>query len=108
MKAQLSEADYTSGTKHNSCGSQIPKERGRSTRGEMNSFKVWFRSDDNEAVNQVKAKLFKIVQSERSNSNDDVRPDKSEICYIGYNYFLYFVIAWLATYVSSSRLSQLY
>lgn len=31
-------------------------------------------------MNQVKAKFLKIVQSERSDSKDVVRPDKSQIC----------------------------
>lgn len=77
-------------------GSKIQK--GEGTKGEIKeySFKVWFRSENDEAVNQVKAKLLKIVQSERSDSKDDVRPDKSQRFPIQYQ-LLYFVIAWLAT-----------
>lgn len=82
MKAQLSEAEHTSRIKRQLWfrGSKIQK-RGRNKRGNKSlQFKVWFRSENYEAVNQVKAKLLKIVQSERSDSKDDIRPDKSEIC----------------------------
>lgn len=49
------------------------KKRER-TKGERKSlqFQVWFRSENDEAVNQVKAKLLMIIQSERSDSKDDV------------------------------------
>lgn len=49
-------------------------------------FQVWFRSENDEAVNQVKAKLLKIVHSERSHSKDNVRPDKSHRFTIRYQF----------------------
>lgn len=79
MKAQLSEAGYAPRMKRNSCcikGVRFKKVKNKWGNKRL-QFQVWFRSENDEAVNQVKAKLLKIVQSERSDSKDDVRPDKS-------------------------------
>lgn len=79
MKAQLSEAEDACRIKLNSCDIKgVRSKKGDNERGDESlQFQVWFRSENDEAVNQVKAKLLKIVQSERSDSKDDVRPDKS-------------------------------
>lgn len=53
------------------------KERKNKRGSKSLQFQVWFRSEYDEAVKHIKAKLLKIVQSERSYSKDDVRPDKS-------------------------------
>lgn len=73
---------------NNSCGIKgVRFKKGKNKRGNKSlQFHVWFRSENDEAVNQVKAKLLKIVQSERSNSNDDVRPDKSHGFAIRYQF----------------------
>lgn len=88
MKAQLSEAECASRIKHDSCGIEgVRFKKGKNKRGNKSlQFQVWFRSENDEAVNQVKAKLLKIVQSERSNSKDDVRPDKSHRFVIRYQF----------------------
>lgn len=89
MKAQLSEAERASRIKHNSCGIEglrLKKKKGKNKRGNKRlQFQVWFRSENDEAVNQVKAKLLKIVQSERSDSKD-VRPDRSHRFVIQYQF----------------------
>lgn len=63
-------------------------------------FQVWFQSENDEAVNQVKAKSLQIVPSERSDSTDHVKPGGHFA--LGYRFechepSLYLVIAWLAT-----------
>lgn len=77
MKAQLSEAKYASRIKQQ-LWYQGKIHKGKEHKGKKSlQFKVWFRSENGEAVNQVKAKLLKIVQSEHSDTRDYVRPDKS-------------------------------
>lgn len=70
-------------SKHNSCGIKgVRFKKGKNKRGNKRlQFQVWFRSENDEAVNQVKAKLLKIVQLERSDSKDDVRPDNTDLQY---------------------------
>lgn len=64
---------------NNSCGIKVLLFKIVKNNRENKSLQlqVWFRSETNEAVNQVKAKLLKVVQLERVDSKDDVSPDKS-------------------------------
>lgn len=105
MKAQLSEAERASRIKTQTV--MVSRERGRKGGGDPKvlQFQVWFRSENNEAVNQVKAKLLKDRPRQNAptvkmmldlTNHVDLQYD------ISFNtttpfFFLYFVIAWLAT-----------
>lgn len=80
LKAQSSEAAYASRIKrHNSCGFRGSKKvKKKEEKHGLHSFRLSLGLSD-EAVDQVKAKLQKVIQSERSNCKD-VRPDESQVC----------------------------